>query len=119
MNSSDRIKLLLRLRHKSVDDLAEAVGKDRTTIYRYLNGQIENMPRNVVDSIAKFLSTSPSYIMGWEDDDQLRSEFAMREADPSRRDMNAIVGVLSKMSAEERSRALALLRAAFPEYFDK
>lgn len=50
----------------SADKLAEMVGKNRATIYRYESDEIENMPYDVVEPLAKALQTSPAYLMGWE-----------------------------------------------------
>ncbi len=51
----------------SADELAKRLGKYRSTIYRYENGDIENMPLDVLEPIAKALDTTPAYLMGWEE----------------------------------------------------
>ena len=59
MNIGDRIKqrrLELKL---TVDELAEKIGKSRATIYRYENGDIENMPTTILEPLAKALDTTP------------------------------------------------------------
>lgn len=48
-----------------VDDLAQKLGKNRATIYRYENGDIENMPIAVIEPLAKALQTTPAYLTGW------------------------------------------------------
>lgn len=52
----------------TVDELAEKLGKNRATIYRYENGDIENLPTTILDPIAEVLRTTPQYLMGWVDD---------------------------------------------------
>ena len=52
----------------SVDDLARALGKNRTTIYRYENSRIENLPSTVLEPLAKELQTTPEALMGWPAD---------------------------------------------------
>lgn len=59
-----RIKLGL-----SVDELARRLEKNRATVYRYENDEIENMPVGIIDSLSKILDTTPAFIMGWADDD--------------------------------------------------
>lgn len=66
--AAERIKLRMKEAKVTVDDLAPAIKKDRTTIYRYLNGAIENIPINVLSAIAQELHTTPDYLMGWTDD---------------------------------------------------
>ena len=39
----------------SVDELASKIGKSRATIYRYENGDIENMPVSIIEPLAKAL----------------------------------------------------------------
>lgn len=51
----------------SVDDLAKKINKNRATIYRYENGNIENMPINIIEPLAKALQTTPSFLLGLED----------------------------------------------------
>lgn len=60
-----------RIKHRrkelgfSADKLGELIGKNRATIYRYENNDIENMPYDVVEPLANALQVSPAYIMGW------------------------------------------------------
>lgn len=52
----------------SSEELGKAIGKSRATIYRYENGEIEKFPLEALVPIAKALSTTPAYLMGWTDD---------------------------------------------------
>ena len=61
-----RIKSMRIEQGLSIDDLASKLGKNRTTIYRYENGNIENLPLSILDSLANALNTTPAYLMGWE-----------------------------------------------------
>ena len=54
----------------TVDELAEKIGKSRATIYRYENGDIENMPTTILEPLAKALDTTPADLMGWTQYDQ-------------------------------------------------
>lgn len=54
----------------TADDLAAKIGKSRATIYRYENGDIENMPTTVLEPLAEALYTTPAYLMGWSDDQE-------------------------------------------------
>lgn len=64
-----RIKFLRMNRQVSIDQIAQAVGKDRATIYRYEKGDINKMPINIIEPLAEVLHTTPSYLMGWSDDE--------------------------------------------------
>ena len=50
--------------------MAKILNKNRATIYRYENGDIENMPIDVLEPLAKALNTTPAYLMGWTDSQQ-------------------------------------------------
>lgn len=66
MTIGERIKDLRKARGISVEKLAEAIGKDRATIYRYESKAIEDMPTSILEPLAKALGTTPAYLMGWE-----------------------------------------------------
>ena len=48
----------------SVDYIAEKLGKNRATIYRYESSEIENLPYPILVPLAKILGTTPMYLMG-------------------------------------------------------
>lgn len=50
----------------SVDELAKRLNKNRTTVYRYEKGDIENLPIDVLDPLAQALDTTPAHLMGWD-----------------------------------------------------
>lgn len=70
MNTGDRIKQRRIELGLSVDDLAEKIGKSRATIYRYENGDIENIPTPILEPLAKALDTTPADLMGWTQHDK-------------------------------------------------
>ena len=47
----------------SVDELAMRVGKDRSTIYRYENGDIGNMPLELVSPMVEALKMTPQELL--------------------------------------------------------
>lgn len=67
MTIGEKIKALRKRQNISVDELASKLGKNRATIYRYERGDIENLPLDTLDPLAKALHTTPAYLMGWED----------------------------------------------------
>ena len=65
MNTGDRIKQRRIELGLTADDLAQKIGKSRATIYRYENGDIENMPTPISEPLAKALDTTPADLIGW------------------------------------------------------
>lgn len=66
MNIGYRIKQRRKELGMSADKLGELLGKDRSTIYRYEKGDIENLPLDILEPIATALHTTPAYLMGWD-----------------------------------------------------
>lgn len=67
MTIGERIKKLREEKNITVDKLAELIGKNRATIYRYESSEIEKLPISVLEPLCKALGTTPAYIMGWTD----------------------------------------------------
>lgn len=65
MSIGKRIKALRMRQGLSIDDLAAKLGKNRTTVYRYENGDIENLPLSILNPLAEALNTTPANLMGW------------------------------------------------------
>ena len=70
MRIGERIKQRRLELGYTADMLAKMLNKNRATIYRYENGDIENMPIDVLEPLAKALNTTPAYLMGWMDAEQ-------------------------------------------------
>ena len=62
----------------SVDELARKVGKDRSTIYRYENGDIGNMPLELVSPMAEALKMTPQELLSFF---ILKSEWLSQQAE--------------------------------------
>lgn len=65
MTTGKKIRTRRKELGMSVDDLAKKVGKNRATIYRYENDEIE-MPASMLQPLADALNTSPDELMGWD-----------------------------------------------------
>ena len=70
MRIGERIKQRRLELGYTADTLAKMLNKNRATIYRYENGDIENMPIDVLEPLAKALNTTPAYLMGWQEPHQ-------------------------------------------------
>ena len=66
MSVGSRIREFRKRLGLSVDDVAEKLGKNRATIYRYESDDIENLPAPVLEPLAKVLQTTPAELMGWD-----------------------------------------------------
>lgn len=66
MNIGQRIKARRKELKLSAEELGQRLGKDRSTVYRYENGDIENLPLPLLEPIAEALETTPAQLMGWD-----------------------------------------------------
>lgn len=65
MNIGERIKNRRKELELSVDDVADKLGKNRATVYRYESSDIENLPITILEPLSRILKTTPDYLMGW------------------------------------------------------
>ena len=111
MNIGHRIKERRKELKMSADELGRILGKDRSTIYRYEKGDIENLPLDILEPIAKALNTTPQYLMGWEKvqkkNDAIADIILKLRSDS---DFLSAVQVISKFDKEKLSSLLALLK---------
>lgn len=95
----------------SADELGKKLGKDRSTIYRYEKGDIENLPLDILEPIAYALETTPQYLMGWEETQQTNniiSDVTLRMMRDS--EFFAAVTFLNELSTENMQMVLDLSR---------
>lgn len=74
MNVGERIRQRRKQIGLSVAELAEKLGENKSTIYRYENSEIENLPLDILEPLAKILKVSPSFLIGWEDENWIKRE---------------------------------------------
>lgn len=88
MSIGQRIKLLRTKRGISIDELATKLGKNRTTVYRYENGDIENLPLEILNPLADALDTTPAHLMGWGAKDMISTKISDGEEEAVYSSMN-------------------------------
>lgn len=70
MNINEKIKQRRLELNLSLEDVAKALGVNRSTVLRYESKTINKMPIDVIPPLAKILKCTPEYLMGWEDEDE-------------------------------------------------
>lgn len=59
----------LRLENKmTLEQVAEIVGVGKSTVRKWETGMIANMKRDKIALLARALSTTPAYLMGWDEE---------------------------------------------------
>lgn len=67
LNIGEKIKQRRKELGLTVDEVANKIGKNRATVYRYESNKIEDMPVGILIPLSHILQTTPSYLMGWEE----------------------------------------------------
>lgn len=101
VNIGERMKKRRKQLKLSADVVAERLGVSRSTIFRYEKGEIEKLPTNILDDIAKILQTTPAYLMGWESDNVSSIETIYNQLIPERQ---AKVYDFAERQLEEQNR---------------
>ena len=94
MTTGERMKMRRKELGLSAEYVADKLGCSAATIYRYEKGDIENLPLDILDPIAEALETTPSYLMGWEEEHTFSEGFIEK---------------LSKYPPEEVERAMEII----------
>lgn len=68
MEVYERIKARRKELELSADDVAEALGVSRATVYRYESAEIEKLPTQIIAPLSKVLRCNPAWLMGWGDE---------------------------------------------------
>lgn len=79
MSFGERLKQRRLKLNISAGELASLIGKNRATIYRYEKGDIGNIPVDVIDPLAEALDTTPEYLMGWTDSEEVGTRIEQGE----------------------------------------
>lgn len=117
MTVGERIKARRIELGLSVDLLAEKIGKNRATIYRYESNEIENMSIVILEPLAKALDTTPAYLMGWEENKEEPAEIPP-EKDITFDDFTYAMYNETKELSEETKKALLDMARIFKNSLD-
>lgn len=66
MDMGQKIKFLREQKNMTLEELGNKVGVGKSTVRKWETGMIANMRRDKILKIAQALDTTPSYLMGWE-----------------------------------------------------
>lgn len=111
MTVGERMKARRKSLGISADKVAEALGVSRSTIFRYEKGDIDKVPSEQLEPIARVLKTSVGYLMGWVEDPGVVmpggfAESSMKLSD----DEVAIVELYRRASEDDRLAVNLILR---------
>lgn len=70
MNMGDKIRNKRKELRLTMLEVAEKTGVSEATVSRWESGDIANMRRDKIVSLASALQVSPAYLMGWEEEEK-------------------------------------------------
>ena len=107
MTTGERIKRLRESLGMTQVSLADAIGEKKQTLYKYENNCVTNIPIDKIELIAKTLNTSPAYLMGWDDPQEIApGEQALTEGEKT------LLELFRKIPSEQQEMVLQMIRAA-------
>lgn len=71
MEIHERIKKRRKELGLSAEAVAEKLDISPATMYRYENNEIKKFPIDILMPLANVLHTTPAYLMGWDDSDDI------------------------------------------------
>ena len=97
-NTGEIIRQLRKRRGLKAEDLAEKLGVHRATIYRWENGEIEEIPYQILIPIARALQVSPVDLLEMSDEEY------ERDARDSR-----LLACFHRLSSDQQDQVLAFV----------
>lgn len=111
MTVGERIKEIRNKIGMSQVDFADKINVSKQTLYKYENNIITNIPSDKIEAAAQLGNVTPSYLMGWDEDN-----VDIKLVDKSDEDLLIIQRERNKMSPKERTKLMNILKANFDDY---
>lgn len=105
MKIGEKIRYLRKQNKMSADELAKILNKDRATIYRYENGDIESLPVNILEPLAKALHVTPADILMTTKED-LESKLSTNESAVHK----GIANLMKRKDDPQRDKKLEIIK---------
>ena len=110
MTTGERIRSRRKALGISADDLAAKIGVNRSTIFRYENGEIEKLPFTNLQPIAAALDTTVDYLMGWEEPDNHELQEYLEQL-KNRSEMRMLFKLAAEATKEDVEQAVRIIEA--------
>lgn len=116
MTVGERIKMRRKALGLSADQVAERVGVNRATIYRYESDEIKNMGTETLVPLAAALRTTPAWLLTGDEEDQAEEMDVALERFYGK--YHGLMKKMVKMTPEDMDRIEKIVDAFVPDYKD-
>lgn len=72
MEFNELLKNARKRANKTLEEVAKDCGVSKATVQRWESGEIKNVRRDKISKLAASLNITPSYLMGWEENEFLK-----------------------------------------------
>lgn len=112
MTTGERMKQRRKEIGLSAEKVAERLGVSPATIYRYEKGDIEKVPGDSLAEIAKILRTTPTYLMGWDEEKEVERSLEKVKAALEQEDSQTaeIIKLVLDLPENKQAEALNYIR---------
>lgn len=88
----------------TLEDIATRVGVSRATVLRWETGEIKNLGRNRIASLAAVLQVSPEYLLGWSEDPatKMGEDLAQAVADLTAEETASLLNYIDFLKSQRR-----------------
>ena len=103
---SRKIKELRMAKGMTLEQVASEVGVGKSTVRKWETGMITNMKRDKIAFLAKALSTTPAYLMGWEENKPVETVTQVTE------DEQKLLDLFRKVPESQQKMVLQMINVA-------
>jgi transcriptional regulator with XRE-family HTH domain len=102
-----KIKELRLANGLTLEEVANVVGVGKSTVRKWETGTIANMKRDKIALLAKALSTTPAYLMGWfEEEEPVKNTITVTE------DEQKLLDLFRKVPESQQQMVLQMINVA-------
>lgn len=111
---SEKIRQLRQEQGQTLEEIANKVGVGKSTVRKWETGQIANMRRDKIASLAEALHTTPAYLMGWEENTPPQIQTAPAEPELSEV-KRQLIEVVRRLPEEKVEALYQVAKALVPQ----
>jgi transcriptional regulator with XRE-family HTH domain len=106
MSIGQRIKVARERKDMTLDEVAKRCDTTKQTIFKYENEIVTNIPYEKIVLLSKALDVTPSYLFGWEENDNSPSEPSLTEGE------KVLLDLFNRVPEDQQQLVLQMIRAA-------